>query len=172
MRLWFGHGADGWKAVERARCKMAVQRMLLKGPCLAGTSQAAAHDLALVQDAALDYFFTSMLLAVTSHFEEEDTCHREGSTEMEDVIVSADDDDGGGDVVVVGGDVVDIEGETHMGKKAFGVCIQVAKVRRGCGVVSADCVPVLFFCPLCAYPRDSASIYRPICVGLSLCFCQ
>ena len=131
LRVWFGSGPVPSKATERARCKLAVQRLLVRDAGRTACALSQEREQALVQDAALDYFF--MLLAVTLLRIEEDSCkgHEEPlATALAPGAERPDHAPTAGDAALQGGGE---EGLAGMRLEEMRVCLEVARVRRGCG---------------------------------------
>ena len=135
LRVWFGNGPTNGptfsKAMDRARCKLAVQRLLVRDVPRNGNEQRQRH---LVHHAALDYFF--MLLAVTSLKMEE--MEEVGAKSKEELLAPnlalgpdrPDHAPGAANPVVQ--DSVE-DGMPGMPIQELRVCLEVARVRRGCG---------------------------------------
>ena len=128
LRVWFGNGPTFSKAMDRARCKLAVQRLLVRH-VPRNVNQQRQPDL--VHHAALDYFF--MLLAVTSLKMEEMEAKGEEELLAPNLAPGPDRPDhapGAANPVVQ--DSVEA-GMAGLRMEELHVCLQVARVRRGCG---------------------------------------
>ena len=128
LRVWFGNGPTFSKAMDRARCKRAVQRLLVRD-VPRNVKQQRQPDL--VHHAALDYFF--MLLAVTSLKMEEMEAKGEEELLAPNLASGPDRPDhapGAANPVVQ--DSVEA-GMAGLRMEELHVCLQVARVRRGCG---------------------------------------
>ena len=137
LRRWFGHGAStsaaSSKAVHRARCKLAAQRLVARASA-GGRSQALpACDASLVHAVAMDYLF--MLLAVTSHrVAAGDACALTQRGGDGGLVEAAEAFAGRGVAEEGGGDGA----EEAQGHDTLQVCLDVVCARQGCGKEEAQ----------------------------------
>ena len=138
LRVWFGDGPTSSKAMDRARCKLAVQRLLVRD-VPRNVNQKRQPDL--VHHAALDYFF--MLLAVTSLKMEEMEDGAKGEELLAPNLAPRHDrpDHAPGAANPVAQDSVQ-DGMAGMRMEELRVCLEVARVRRGCGNKEVRSPPV------------------------------